>query len=255
MSETATKIAEMIRKEMNSEEDGSPIEKEVTKQLLSNLQQKFDPTYGGFGFSTENPRVPKFPQTPTLLFLLDQAERTNNEQALKLLTHTADRMSMGGLQDHLGGGFHRYSVDRYWAIPHFEKMLYDNGQLATVYSSLAKLTGNIEYRRVVEEMMDFIQRDMTSPGGGFYSAMDADSEGEEGKYFRWKKSEWTKLLGPEEATWFASIYGRGAPNFEGGHYVPQIESTWPKVAERLQLSNDQLRRRLDPLRKQLLAAA
>lgn len=251
---TAEQVAKLIAEEMNSLEVPTTVPANLAKELLDDLTNTFDETYGGFGYAAGNPRIPKFPQSSTLAFLLDQADRGGNAAALKMLTKTADRMAMGGLLDHLGGGFHRYSVDRYWAIPHFEKMLYDNGQLASIYARLATLTGNVEYRRVVEEMMTFIERDMTDESGAFYAAMDADSEGEEGKFFRWKKEEWSQILGEKEAAWLAAIYAPGTPNFEDEFYVPQIDVPWPEVAQRAGLSLTELRARLDPLRIQLLHA-
>src|SRR5204863_626401 len=114
--------------------------------------------------------------------------------------------AQGGMYDHLGGGFHRYSVDERWLVPHFEKMLYDNAQLARVYLHAYQATGNVSYRRVCEETLDYVRREMTSPEGGFYSTQDADSEGEEGKFFLWTPQEIERLLAPHDAALFMRYY-------------------------------------------------
>ena len=135
-------------------------------------------------------------------------------------------MALGGIRDHLGGGFHRYSVDRFWHIPHFEKMLYDNGQLASIYAAGYKLTGNIEYKQVTDELLGFVTREMTDEAGGFYSALDADSEGEEGKFYRWSREEIKAELTDQQYRDFADIYGiTDDPNFEEHFYTLLLKSS------------------------------
>ncbi len=184
-------------------------------EAAQRLASSFDPVDGGFG------RAPKFPQPARLAILLRYARRTEDLGALHIVTTTLDKMAAGGMYDHLGGGFHRYSTDGQWLVPHFEKMLYDNAQLTSVYLSAWQLTGNPEYRRVARDILDYVATEMTSPGGGFYSATDADSptpsgHDEEGWFFTWTPRELEQLLGKERAAIVGSVYGvtlRG--NFEG----------------------------------------
>jgi uncharacterized protein YyaL (SSP411 family) len=188
------------------------------------------------------------------MFLVDRARRTADAEALRMLTFTLDRMAMGGLRDHLGGGFHRYSVDRFWRIPHFEKMLYDNGQLASVYAAAFQLTKNRHYEDVLTEMMDFLAREMTAENGGFYTALDADSEHVEGKFYRWQREEWDQILGAPDATVFAAAYAeQNQPNFDSEFYVPQLESTWDDLAKKPVFAVANGDSVLAPLRNKLLA--
>jgi uncharacterized protein YyaL (SSP411 family) len=183
---------------------GLPVQKSWSGKTVQNLGSDFDPQYGGFGYQESKPTIPKFPQPANLFFLADKVRRskdTNDPDAVlakKMLIKTCERMMMGGIYDHLGGGFHRYSVDRFWKIPHFEKMLYDNGQLATVYAEVYELTGREEFRNVVEGILSFVDRELVAPSGGIYSSLDAESEGVEGKFYRWELDEIKKTITPEE---------------------------------------------------------
>jgi uncharacterized protein YyaL (SSP411 family) len=174
------------------------------------LAQQFDGMHGGFG------RAPKFPQPMIVEFLLRYHQRTGDPKALAMAERTLQKMARGGMYDQLGGGFHRYSVDAIWLIPHFEKMLYDNAQLASAYLAAYQVTGNPFYRGVVEATLDYVRREMTSPEGGFFATQDADSEGEEGKFYVWSAAEIRQALGPDDARIFELAFGvteRG--NFEG----------------------------------------
>src|SRR5690242_16195757 len=149
-------------------------------------------------------------------FLLLQYQRTRDPRTLAMVEQTLRGMAQGGIYDQLGGGFHRYSVDDHWLVPHFEKMLYDNALLARLYLHVYQLTGEPFYRRIVEEVLDYVVREMTSPEGAFYSTQDADSEGEEGKFYVWTPAEIDVALTPEEARVARAYWGvtdRG--NFEG----------------------------------------
>jgi hypothetical protein len=185
------------------------VKRETLDTAFGNLLRSFDWAHSGWG------RAPKFPQPMALEFLLRYHHTTGNAQALQIVTQTLEAMARGGMYDQLGGGFHRYSVDDHWLVPHFEKMLYDNAQLARVYLHAWQVTGNPFYRTVAEEMLDYVAREMTDPAGGFYATQDADSEGEEGKFFLWTPDEIQDVLG-DEAGRFTEAYGvTGRGNFEG----------------------------------------
>ncbi len=248
-------VADQIRQVMKPTAASQPssLGAEIVDRTLVSLRNSVDPEYGGFGYSPTDPGIPKFPQSSTLAFLADQAFRVRHDESRAVLLKTLDEMARGGIRDHLGGGFHRYAVDRYWHIPHFEKMLYDNGQLLSVFAEAFAATGNEEYRRVIEELVDWLDRDMTSPTGAFYAAIDADSEGEEGKFYRWKRQEWDTLLGANDARLFASVYASsGQPNFETDYYVPLLRQPKPQLAADRDLSEQALEARLLPLRRKLL---
>ena len=180
------------------------------REAGDSIQANFDPLHGGFG------AAPKFPQPMSLEFLLRRYHRTSDLSLLNAITKTLDSMAHGGIYDQLGGGFHRYSVDERWLVPHFEKMLYDNALLSRLYLDAAMRTGNPLYRRIACETLDYVAREMTSPEGGFYSAQDADSEGEEGKFYVWTPAEIEDVLGAEDARLLRSFYGvTSEGNFEG----------------------------------------
>ena len=174
------------------------------------LATQFDAVHGGFG------QAPKFPQPVTLELLMRQSLRTGDGEPMAMAVHTLRRMAAGGLRDHLGGGFHRYSVDARWLVPHFEKMLYDNALLARAYLHAHLLTGDADFREVTEETLDYLSSDMRLPEGGFASARDADSEGEEGLFYVWTPEELEELLEPDDARLFARLYDVSpGGNFEG----------------------------------------
>ena len=193
------------------------LDRSLTTGALDYLRTAYSHAYGGFG------NAPKFPSPANLEFLISEYERTSDEAVLKMVTRTLDMMAYGGMYDQIGGGFHRYSVDAKWLIPHFEKMLYDNAQLAKVYLRAYQLTQASRYRRIAEEIFGFIFREMTAPEGGFYSALDAETDAEEGKYYVWTQDEIREVLGEKEAKGFNDVYGVDkGPNFEGKSvlYVP-----------------------------------
>jgi hypothetical protein len=185
------------------------VKRETLESAFRILWQGFDRVHGGWG------GAPKFPQPMALEFLLRYHHATDDPQALGMATQTLEAMARGGMYDQLGGGFHRYSVDARWLTPHFEKMLYDNAQLSRVYLHAWQVTGEPFFRTVAEEILDYVIREMTDAAGGFYSTQDADSEGEEGKFFLWTPDELRDLLG-EEAEVFVKAYGvTPGGNFEG----------------------------------------
>lgn len=190
----------------------SVLSPQVMESAFEMYQQSFDKYFGGFG------AAPKFPRSTDLSFLLRYYHRTQKPEALQMATVTLDKMARGGMYDHLAGGFHRYSTDARWLVPHFEKMLYDNALLAWTYCEAYQVTKKEMYASVAREICDYVLSDMTSPLGGFYSAEDADSEGVEGKYYVWTLAELDSLLTKEEFEKISSVYGiSDAGNFhEGG---------------------------------------
>jgi uncharacterized protein len=182
---------------------------------FAHLQQDFDPTYGGFG------SAPKFPQPMNLEYVLRYATRTGHAEALAMVEQTLTQMARGGIYDHIGGGFHRYSVDQAWKTPHFEKMLYDNALLARLYTEAYQVTGTPRYRRIAEETLDYTIREMRHPQGGFFSTQDADTEGQEGRYYTWTLDQIRQTLGAD-APLFSQVFGITAQgNFEGTNIVHQ----------------------------------
>ncbi len=223
---------------------------------LAGLETTFDQEFGGFGRTAQVDNAPKFPEPSNLLFLADQLQREDpSDVASPLFVTTCERMMMGGLWDHLGGGFHRYSVDRFWRIPHFEKMLYDNAQLASVYSQAFQITQRPDFRMVVEEMLEFVIREFQDEGGAFYASLDAESDGEEGKFYRWSKEAIESLLTDDEFQLFAEVYGlNGPPNFEQQYYVPQLTRTLGEAARARNEDVSALIEKLRPIRKKLFNA-
>jgi uncharacterized protein YyaL (SSP411 family) len=211
------------------------------------MERIFDHRYGGFG------SAPKFPHPMDLRVLLRVWRRTGSDGLLQMVTLTLDKMAGGGMYDQLGGGFHRYSVDERWLVPHFEKMLYDNALLAVAYLEAWQATGKADYARVVRETLDYVLREMTGPEGGFYSTLDADSEGEEGKFYVWTPAEIAALLGPERARTFCQVYDVSeSGNFEG-HNILNLPKTLDQLAGLLNRDRADLERELAESRAQLLA--
>ena len=207
---------------------------DILHQAYSSLATNFDYQNGGFG------NAPKFPQPMTPEFLLRYYHHGYNPRALELVELTLEKMAYGGIYDQIGGGFHRYSTDAYWLVPHFEKMLYDNALLARLYLHTYLITGRALYRRVVEETLDYVLREMTDSSGGFYSAQDADSEGVEGKFFVWSPDEINSVMGDADGEVFAGYYGvTGAGNFEGKNIL-NIRQDPEEFAETKGLTADQL---------------
>lgn len=217
------------------------------------LHDRFDNDFGGFGFNPNRPQMPKFPEPSNLFFLADlQSNQPKVQYAKTMLITTCQRMQQGGIYDHLGGGFHRYSIDRFWHIPHFEKMLYDNGQLASVYAQAYALTKKNSFRKTIEGTLAFVSRELTSPNGAFYSSLDAESEGVEGKFYRWTKDELKKVLNETDFELFASVYRiNEAPNFDNQFYVPQLAIPMASHAKAMSISETQIQQRLASIRKKL----
>ena len=214
-------------------------------RAFESFSKAFDSTNGGFG------GAPKFPPSMSLEFLLRYYNRTGNERALPMVEVTARKMAEGGVYDQLGGGFHRYSVDAVWLVPHFEKMLYDNAQLIRIYLHLYQITKDQFYKRIATETLDYVRREMLDKSGAFYSTQDADSEGEEGKFFVWTPTEVEEILGSKDAQFFKFFYDISEEgNFEGKNIL-HVTYTREAAARALKISADELEDILERGRKRL----
>jgi uncharacterized protein YyaL (SSP411 family) len=212
------------------------------------LRRSFDGTYGGFG------QAPKFPHPMDLELLLRVAQRSGEPGPIDMVRLTLDRMAAGGIYDHLGGGFARYSVDARWLVPHFEKMLYDNALLAGAYLDAHLVTGEASYARIVRETLNYVIRDMTDPAGGFYSTEDADSEGHEGLFYTWTPDEIESLLGEERGATFGRVYDvSDVGNFEGRNIL-NLPKTLQQNAAILKRNPEELAAELADSREKLFAA-
>jgi hypothetical protein len=223
---------------------------EVVTRAVARLVEQIDARHGGFG------GAPKFPHPAALEMLLRRGFAGSDGAAAAAARTTLDRMLRGGIFDQLGGGFHRYSVDAAWAVPHFEKMLYDNAQLAVVYLHAHQLTGDPAYRRAVELTLDYLVREMRLPDGGFASSQDADSEGVEGRYFVWTPEQVREAVaGPEEAALACRVFGVPEQgNFEAGGSVLSLAVTPDQLARELGTDPDDAAQRVDDLRRRLLGS-
>ena len=248
LEEQAQRLTEAIGRTGSLSASGDAPGEEVLSEATARLLQYFDEQYGGFGDQ------PKFPQPMTLEFAMSQYRRGGDADVLLIAEHTLEQMAAGGIYDHLGGGFHRYSVDRIWLVPHFEKMLYDNAQLLRTYLHAWQINRRPEHRQVVEETVDYVLREMTAPEGGFYSAQDADSEGEEGKFFVWTKEEIEAVLGKEEADLLGGAYGvTPAGNFEG-KTILNVKRTATEIAEQTGAEAEAVAGRLAAAKQKLFLA-
>jgi len=245
LEDSGNQITEAIN--ATAESSGSLPGKDLLEAGFRLLKPHYDSRWGGFG------PAPKFPSPHNLMFLLRRHSRTGNKEALAMVENTLRAMRSGGIYAQLGFGFHRYSVDERWHVPHFEKMLYDQALLLMAYVEAFQVTGKDVYRRVVEELSSYVLRDLTSPEGAFYSAEDADSEGEEGKFYTWKRSEVHKHLGSEEGDLFCRRFDITGPgNFERGLSIPRLGEDLESMAEELGITLSTLEGRLEKARRSLL---
>lgn len=230
------------------------IENKLVKAGVRSINTSYDAKYGGIDFSEVSPNSPKFPTSSKLALLQydiqSPSKDSTSAESAKVLNHTLDAMANGGIYDHLGGGFHRYSTDRYWHVPHFEKMLYDNGQLASLYANAFEQTGNVQYKNVTEGIVDFVLRELTDSQGGFYSALDAETDGVEGKHYAWSQAELKSILG-DDYSLFAEFYGLNEPaRFEHGYVLHRVTSL-KELAEKKNLTPEVLETKLAKLRQKL----
>src|SRR5215510_13063598 len=201
VAQASSQLAQSIQANLGADRGGQGLPTaRVLQDAIQAYAQRFDSTYGGAG------GAPKFPSSLPIRFLFRHYRRTGNELSLKMATLTLEKMAAGGVYDHIGGGFHRYSTDARWLVPHFEKMLYDNALLVPAYLEAFQATGNAFYREVVEGTLGYVLREMTSPERPFFSTQDADSEGVEGKFYVWSRQEIEAILGKEEAELLGSVY-------------------------------------------------
>ena len=248
-AEKITAVIEQATTATPASIDETPLDRQLISAAVKKLESSYDATYGGFG------GAPKFPSPTNLELLLSEYQREASKPILEMVTNTLDKMAYGGMYDQIGGGFHRYSVDARWLVPHFEKMLYDSAQLTKIYLQAYHLTKNPVYRRVAEEIFRFVSREMTSAEGGFYSALDAEVDAEEGQSYLWTSRQIQDVLEKKEAKLFMQVYGVDkGPNFEGGTNILYLPVPIAGVAKSLKNSEDDLHSRLEPLKAKLLAA-
>lgn len=244
--EDADRLTMRLRQQETPPDGEGAINKSVLKDAVDSLRTRFDPVWGGFG------GAPKFPPSAGIGLVLRYFQDTGEPEALEMVTLTLDKMAQGGMYDHLGGGFHRYSVDHKWLVPHFEKMLYDNALLSSIYTDAYLVTRNEQYRRVAMEVMDYVLNEMRDETGGFHSAEDADSEGVEGKYYVWSKNEIEKLLSGDNARLFCDYFGVSEKgNFEERNIL-NISVASEGFAKQRGLKEGELLRRIDFIRENLL---
>jgi uncharacterized protein YyaL (SSP411 family) len=259
LTDQADKVAERTAEVLAGQARGVALvdlDRRLVAGAVDGLKEEFDPVHGGFGNAAANFRGTKFPVPPYLKLLLHEARRGNAVALTNMLTLTLDHMARGGIYDQLGGGFHRYSTERTWTVPHFEKMLYDNAQLVEVYAEAYQLTNNPFYQRMVRETLAFVLRDMTSPEGAFFSALDAETDGKEGRFYVWTDKEIEDALQDKEAIALVKkVYGADdGLNFESKYHIFVLPKPLAETARELKLPVEQLQERLAPLRRQLFEA-
>ena len=257
--EQVFKVAEEVTRfleQASAGAPGGPLTAALLDKTFSQLQTRYDSVHGGFG------RNPKFPTSHQLSFLVRYWKRSGKTEALDMVEHTLRRIRLGGIYDHVGLGVHRYSTDRIWLLPHFEKMLYDQAILAQAALDTYQATGKQEYANLVKELLSYVLRDMTASTGGFFSAEDADSEGEEGKFYVWKPDEILQILGKVRGERFCQIYNivKGG-NFRDeatgdatGDSIPHLTKSIDSISADYKLTPSDLRNELDEDRNKLFAA-
>jgi len=252
---SADQIAAALQQE-SKDWPGGELGEPTLRAAFEQLAQRFDIRDGGFG------SAPKFPTPHNFLFLLRYWKCIGHEKALEMVEKTLQAMRRGGIYDHIGFGFHRYSTDSHWLLPHFEKMLYDQALLAMAYVEAYQATGKEEYGRTAGEIFTYVLRDMTAPGGGFYSAEDADSEGEEGRFYLWAREEIEAILGREEADLVSRVFnvekeGNFAEQSTGertGRNILFLQKSLAEIAADLKVPVADLQKRLQDVQTKLFLA-
>jgi uncharacterized protein YyaL (SSP411 family) len=247
VAQTATTMLGELRRVGIAEPSREMITNELLNSAYRSIAKNYDRANGGFG------SAPKFPPAMALEFFLHMHHRTGDSETLEMIVHTSRQMAAGGIYDQLGGGFHRYSVDAHWLVPHFEKMLYDNALLSRFYLHLYQVTKDASFRLVAEETLDYVVREMTDAGGGFYSTQDADSEGHEGKFFVWSRQEILDVLGHDDGQLFCDYFNvTETGNFEGKNIL-HITAALEDLARRHDVSLVHLESVITSGRKELFA--
>ena len=286
----ADRLTKLVADSMKADSDQKPrpLDRSIAEEGVHSLAEQFDPAYGGFGFDPNNARRPKFPEPANLVFLLDRRRRDHNQNQDKYRTEknehaaikpsrpasplpkddrkiatfdpfamaakTLDEIARGGIRDQLAGGYHRYSVDRSWTVPHFEKMLYDNAQIANVLIEIYALSHDPRWKTEAEAALDFMIRDLRLSGGGFASAIDAEAGGEEGVPYVWTRAEIAAAVDDRDFALVQKVFGIDRePNFEGKRYVLRRPLPLEDEAKALDLTPDQVEKKLAPLRARLLS--
>ena len=252
----ADQLADAVKRASSAPpaEGASELGRGLVQEAIRQLRDAFDVRFGGFG------GAPKFPPHNALSLLLHECQRTGDSGLLAMVTRTLDAIARGGVRDHVGGGFHRYATDAEWFVPHFEKMLYDNAQLSRAYVDAHALTGSDEYRRAALDTYEWVLREMTDEAGGFYSALDADSEGQEGRFYLWTRTEVMDALGPDDGDLFCRIYhveeaGNFADEATGRRHSSSIlclSRPLEQTARAIGVSEEELTSRLAEAREKLL---
>jgi uncharacterized protein YyaL (SSP411 family) len=250
----SNEIAAVIQ-QTSQDTPGEKLDEATLELTYEQLAKRFDKQHAGFS------SAPKFPTPHNLLFLLRYWKRGGNQAALDMVEKTLQTMRRGGIYDHIGFGFHRYSTDSQWLVPHFEKMLYDQAMLAMAYTEAYQATGKEDYGKTAREIFTYVLRDMTAPEGGLYSAEDADSEGEEGKFYLWTQEEVRQVLGNEEADFVAKVFSiEKNGNFaeqatvrKSGVNILHLRKTFGELASDLNLSQQDLQTHLEVIRQKLFA--
>ncbi len=243
---SSNEMAGYLQQMSQVEPSGTELSNDSLDGAIERLLMIADRQWGGFG------GAPKFPQASALFFMLRKS--SENTQLREVLELTLNKMAIGGIHDQIGGGFARYSVDRQWIVPHFEKMLYDNAQLSRLYLESSLVFNNDYYKRVGKDVLDFVLSELTSEDGAFYSSLDADSEGEEGKFYAFNQQEINEALGAEDGAFACQVYGVTATgNFEHAATVLNLQDLPEELARRANLSLTQFFDRLDKINEKLLA--